>query len=72
MDFMTLSLPEATYVYMGLAIQALIRSSSLLRVTPIMLTLWSLVVLTRAGRQRHGYGTLGSYVCAHFVILALF
>src|SRR5262245_56831175 len=72
MDFMTLSLPEATYVYMGLAIQRLLRSSSLLRLAPIMLTLWSLVLLTRAGRQRGGYGTLMGYVCAHFVILALF
>ena len=74
MDFVVLSLPEASYLYMGLAIQALVRGSSVRWLPGVIVLVWTLVLLGRAGLQAAGsqYRSLLGYLGASLVILVLF
>ena len=74
MDFVVLSLPEASYLYMGLAIQALVRQSSLRWLPGVIVLVWTLVLLGRAGLRAAGsqYRSLLGYLGASLVILVLF
>src|SRR5207244_670472 len=72
MDFLALSLPEAAYLYMGLAIQALVRSSSLRQLPRVLVLGWTLVLLWRAQGRPGGYRTLCGYVGTCLVLLILF
>jgi hypothetical protein len=72
MDFYGLSLPEASYLYMGLAIQALLRGSSLRHLPGILALLWGLVLVWRAPRTRGGYSTVLGYVGTSLVLCVLF
>lgn len=71
MDFLTLSLPEAMYLYMGLAIQALTRG--LLRSVPgTVVLLWTLVLMWRASQQRLPWRSVLSYVVTCLLLMILF
>ena len=74
MDFIVLSLPEASYLYMGLAVQALVRHSSLRWLPGVMVLVWTLVLLARAGLRTTGtpYRSVLGYVGASLVMLVLF
>jgi hypothetical protein len=72
MDFLALSLPEAAYLYMGLAIQALVRTSSLRQLPRVLVLVWTLVLLWRAQGRPGGYRTLYGYVGTCLVLLILF
>ena len=72
MDFLALSLPEAAYLYMGLAMQALVRSSSLRQLPRVMVLGWTLVLIWRAQGRPGGYRTVWGYVGACLVLLILF
>jgi hypothetical protein len=74
MDFVALSLPEAAYLYMGLAVQALVRQSSLRWLPGVIVLVWTLVLLGRAGLRAAGgqYRSLLGYLGASLVILVLF
>jgi hypothetical protein len=58
MDFLALSLPEAASLYMGLALQALVRSSSLRQLPRVMVLVWTLVLIWRAHGRPGGYRTV--------------
>jgi hypothetical protein len=51
MDFLLLSLPEATYLYFGLAIQALVRASPLRHLPWILVLVGTMRLLLRLERQ---------------------
>ena len=72
MDFLTLSLPEASALYMGLAIQALLRASSLRHLPLVMVLVWSLVLFWRAQGRRGGYKTVAGYLGTSLLLLILF
>src|SRR5712691_10226360 len=72
MDFLTLSLPEASSLYMGLAIQALLRASSLRHLPLVMVLVWSLVLFWRAQGRRGGYKTVAGYLGTSLLLLILF
>jgi hypothetical protein len=72
MDFLTLSLPEAAYMYMGLAIQALVRQSSLRQLPRVIVLLWTLVLLWRAHGRPNGYRTVGGYLSTSLILCILF
>lgn len=74
MDFIVLSLPEASYLYMGLAIQALVRQSSLRWLPGTIVLVWTLVLLSRVGLRAAGsqYRSVLGYLGASLVILVLF
>src|SRR5207245_7756747 len=72
MDFLALSLPVARYVKLGLAIQALVRSSSLRQLPHVMVLVWTLVLLWRAHGRPGGYRTVWGYVGTCLVLLILF
>jgi hypothetical protein len=72
MDFLALSLPEAAYLYMGLAIQAFVRQSSLRVLPGTMVLLWTLVLLWRAHRRPGGYQAVLGYGLTCLVLLILF
>jgi len=71
-EFYVLSLPEAAMVYIGLAIQAIIRMSSLRHLPKVMVLLWTLVLLWRAGGHPGGYRHVVGYVGVSLIILILF
>jgi len=71
-DFLVLSLPEAAYLYLGLAIQALVRSSSLRHLPGMMVLVWTLVLLWRAGGRPGGYKTVVGYVGTSLVLCIVF
>ncbi len=72
MDFLVLSLLEATYLYLGLAIQALLRASSLRHLPAVLVLLWTLVLLWRAQGRPGGYKALVGYSGTCLVLLILF
>ncbi len=72
MDFLALSLPEAAYLYMGLAIQALVRASSLRQLPRVLVLVWTLVLLWRAQGRPGGYRTLCGYAGTSLILLILF
>src|SRR6266568_4769620 len=72
MDFLALSLPEAAYLYMGLAMQALVRSSSLRQLPRVLVLVWTSVLIWRAQGRPGGYRTVWGYVGACLVLLILF
>lgn len=58
---------------MGLAIQALVRASSLRFLPGAMVLLWTCILLARAGRRVHGgYSSLLGYLGTSLIILVLF
>lgn len=71
MDFLVLSLPEAAYLYTGLAIQALARG--LLKGVPAtVVLLWTLLLVWRASQQRLPWRGVLGYVATCLVLLILF
>ena len=72
MDFLALSLPEAAYLYMGLAIQALLRQSSLRQLPRVLVLVWTLVLVWRAQGRPGGYRAVVGYVGTCLVLLILF
>src|SRR5882672_1661948 len=72
MDFLALSLPEAAYMYMGLAIQALVRQSSLRHVPRMIVLVWTLVLLWRAQGQADGLRKVGGYLGTSLLLCILF
>src|SRR5882672_11079865 len=72
MDFLALSLPEAVYLYLGLAIQALVRQSSLRQLPRVLVLVWTLVLLWRAGGRPGGYKSVVGYVGTSLVLCILF
>jgi len=73
MDFLALSLPEAAYLYTGLALQALLRGA--LRFVPVVLvTVMTLRLLGHGGltADRRFVGRVVGYVAASALILVLF
>src|SRR5712691_3512631 len=67
-----MSLPEAAYLYLGLAIQSLVRTSSLRQLPRVMVLLWTLVLLWRAGDHPGGYKAVIGYVATSLVLCVLF
>ena len=72
MDFLALSLPEAAYLYMGLAIQALVRQSSLRQLPRVLVLVWTLVLVWRAQGRPDGYRTLVGYLGTSLMLCILF
>jgi hypothetical protein len=72
MDFLTLSLPEAAYLYMGLAMQALVRQSSLRQLPRVFVLVWTLVLLWRAQGRPDGYRIVVGYVSTALLLCILF
>jgi hypothetical protein len=72
MDFYGLSLPEASYLYMGLAIQALLRGSSLRHLPGIMALLWCLVLWWRAPGRPGGPKAVVGYLGTSLILCVLF
>ena len=72
MDFLALSLPEAAYLYMGLAIQALVRQSSLRQLPRVVVLVWTLVLLWRAQGRPDGYRALVGYLGTSLLLCILF
>jgi hypothetical protein len=72
MDFLALSLPEAAYLYMGLAIQALVRQSSLRQLPRILVLLWTLVLVWRAQGRPDGYRIVVGYLGTSLLLCILF
>ena len=72
MDFLTLSLPEASYLYLGLAVQALVRASSLRRLPGLLVLVWTLVLLWRAQGRQGGSRAVVGYVGTSLVLCILF
>lgn len=73
MDFVALSLPEAAYLYTGLALQALLRGA--LRFVPaVLVTVTTLRLLGQGGltADRRFMGRVVGYVAASALILVLF
>jgi hypothetical protein len=74
MDFFALSLPEAAYLYEGLAVQALFRSSSL-RVIPAVIVIMAIFVLLGRSNlhgDRRPIGRVVGYGFASTLLLILF
>ena len=72
MDFLALSLPEAAYLYMGLAIQALVRQSSLRHVPRMLVLVWTLVLLWRAQGDAQAFRKVGGYLGTSLLLCILF
>ena len=72
MDFLALSLPEAAYLYMGLAIQALVRQSSLRHVPRLLVLVWTLVLLWRAQGDAQAFRKVGGYLGTSLLLCILF
>ena len=72
MDFLALSLPEAAYLYMGLAIQALVRQSSLRQLPRVVVLVWTLVLVWRAQGRPDGYRTVVGYLGTSLLLCILF
>ena len=74
MDFFALSLPEAAYLYEGLAVQALFRNSSLRLIPAVIVIIAIFVLLGRSHLQgdRRPLGRVVGYGCASTLILILF
>ena len=72
MDFLALSLPEAAYLYMGLAIQALVRQSSLRQLPRVVVLVWTLVLVWRAQGRPDGYQTVAGYLGTSLLLCILF
>lgn len=72
MDFLTLSLPEALFLYVGIAVQALVRTSSLRHVPAIMVLAWTAVLLWRAATGQGRWAAVLGYFAASLLILILF
>lgn len=72
MEFLTLSLPEAAYLYMGLAIQGILRTSSLRWLPAAIITLWAVHLLVKWARRRASAAELVGYLLASAAVLALF
>jgi hypothetical protein len=72
MDFVTLSIPESLYLYMGLAVQAIVRASTLWKVPGSMVLLWAIVLLWRAPGRAGGYKSVLGYVGTSLILLIAF
>ena len=74
MDFLALSLPEAAYLYFGLAFQALVRASSLRLIPTSIVIVTTLYLWTRGGtRGQPGWlAHVVGYVCVSTLLLVLF
>ena len=74
MDFLALSLPEAAYLYLGLALQALVRTSSLRLLPTSIVILTTLYLWTRGGVAGHlaGAARVVGYAFVSTLILILF
>jgi hypothetical protein len=74
MDFLALSLPEAAYLYYGLALQALVRASSFRLLPTSIVVATSLYLWTRGGvRGQPGWlAHVVGYVCVSTLLLVLF
>jgi hypothetical protein len=72
MDFLALSLPEAAYLYMGLAVQALVRQSSLRQLPRVMVLVWTLVLVWRAQGRPDGYRAVLGYLGTSLILCILF
>jgi hypothetical protein len=74
MDFFALSLPEAAYLYFGLALQALTRASSLRFLPTSIVMVTTLYLWTRGGvaGQCAWPARVVGYACVSILILVLF
>jgi hypothetical protein len=72
MDFYGLSLPEASYLYMGLAVQALLRGSSLRHLPGVVALLWCMVLWWRAPGRPGGPKAVVGYLGTSLVLCVLF
>jgi hypothetical protein len=73
MELLTLSLPEASFLYLGLAIQTLLRTSALGRSVGRIVLVWLFVLLWRAvGRDWTAYKPLLGFTIATLLLCALF
>jgi hypothetical protein len=74
MDFLALSLPEAAYLYLGLALQALVRASSLRLLPTSIVIVATLYLWTRGGMggQRGWAARVVGYAFVSTLILILF
>jgi hypothetical protein len=71
-DFFFYSLVETMYGYMGLALQSLLRHSSLAVVPFVLVLLWTVVLVVRAaGNPARLWGAAG-YVLTSLILLVLF
>ena len=68
-----MSLPEASYLFLGLAVQSLVRASSLRHIPGVMVLVWALVLLWRAtGHPLIAYKVPLGYCFTSLLMLALF
>jgi hypothetical protein len=74
MDFLALSLPEAAYLYAGLAVQALLRSSSLRLLPAVIVIIAIFYLLSRGGLNvpQRAYAPVIGYASVSTLILVLF
>jgi hypothetical protein len=74
MDFVALSLPEAAYLYLGLALQTLVRASSLRLLPPSIVVGTTLYLWTRGGArgQPAWLARVAGYALVSTLILVLF
>jgi hypothetical protein len=72
MDLYVLSLPEASSVYMGLAYQAMLRTSSLRHLPVVLVLCGTLWLLWKAATQQRSYWAALEYVATALVVCLLF
>ncbi len=72
MEFLTLSLPEAVYLYTGLALQLLLRQSSLRWLPGVIVVCYTVALCTRVPRGRAHWADVPVYVFCCLVICILF
>jgi hypothetical protein len=71
-DFLVLSLPESAYLYLGLALQAFLRLSSLRHLPRVLVLGWIYVLFWRAQGHPRGYVPLIGYVATSLLIVIFF
>jgi hypothetical protein len=71
-DFLVLSLPEASFLYLGLAVQALLRTSSLRHLPWILVFVGTIRLLIQARRGRGGYLDVAIYIFLSAALVGLF
>jgi hypothetical protein len=72
MDFLVLSLPEASFLYLGLAVQSLLRTSSLRHLPWILALVGTIRLLLQAKHRHGGYQAVVVYVLLSLGLLILF
>jgi hypothetical protein len=72
MDFLVLSLPEASYLYVGIAVQAMLRSSKLIALAYVIITISVFVLLWRGLGSVWFWKPVAGYLGTTGLILVLF